>query len=411
VRLNYLGDVGLHIGKVIVAYRLWVNKAALKKDPTKELLRIYVKFCDKENLEVKEGMDEDAGNNEWTLKAKEELRLIENGNKDSIKIWRELEKHSEKGFDKIYKALKIKFDDTKGQSNYSDAGKEIVMDALKKKKLQQEKDGAVFYEFDDEKRKYVLRSNKTASYVTQDLGAAVARFNKHKFTESIYITDFRQKLYFKQLFEILEGIGYGFSDKMTHVPFGTVKFGKEIIASRKGKLILLQDVIDKTIEKASKEVKKRKTKGDPAKIGIGALKYAILYVSPIKDVEFSWEKALSFEGNTGPYLQYTYARASSILAKKKPGKYKVTNLEEKEIELLKKMYEFPEIVEHAAREYNPALVATYAFELASKFNEFYHDCPVIGSETEQFRLNLVNSFRFVIKNSLGLLGIEVMKEM
>jgi arginyl-tRNA synthetase len=232
----------------------------------------------------------------------------------------------------------------------------------------------------------------------------------------IYVTDFRQELHFKHLFAILKKFGYDFSDKLVHVGFGTINFGKEIMATRKGKIILLEDVLRKTIEKAEEEIKKRETKGDAEKVGVGAIKYAILKNDPKRDVNFSWEQALNFEGNTGPYLQYSYARASSILKKSKnkqakkikQGKFKP---DKEEIKIIKMANDFPEIIKKSAEELNPAIIANYCFELAQAFNEFYHACPVIGSEKEEFRLNVVKIFRQVIGICLDLLGIETMEEM
>ena len=273
-------------------------------------------------------------------------------------------------------------------------------------------------------KKFILRSNQTASYITQDLGAAVDRNKNYKFDKMIYVTDFRQEGHFSALFTILKQLGYDFTPKLFHLGFGTVKFGNEIIASRTGNIILLEDVLNKTIEKAKQEIFKRKTKGDATKVGVGAIKYIILKNEPIKDVQFSWEAALSFEGNTGPYLQYSYARASSIIKKAKSKNFDKSdwNVESKlqrplvkeEISLVKKISDFPEIVITAGNKMNPALIANYSFELAQIFNEFYHNCPVLSDENkseEAFRLRLVDSFRTCLKNSLHLLGIEVMDEM
>jgi arginyl-tRNA synthetase len=246
------------------------------------------------------------------------------------------------------------------------------------------------------------------------LGAAVERYKKYKFDKMIYVTDFRQKEHFSQLFQILKMFGYDFSDKLFHLPFGTVKFGNEIIATRKGDIILLEDVLNRTIEKAEKEIKKRKTKGDSEKVGVGAVKYIVLKSSPSADVQFSWEQALNFEGDSGPYIQYSYARASSII--KKAGKFNkskinLNNLTSHEFDLIKKISTFPEAVQKSGLSLNPSLIANYSFELAQLFNEFYHACPVIGDKSESFRLMLVDAFRATLKNSLYLLGIEVMEEM
>ncbi|VVB83041.1 Arginine--tRNA ligase [uncultured archaeon] len=413
IGINYLGDIGLHIGKLIVAYELWLDKTALQKDPVSELLRLYVKFNSKEKSEITEGLEEEFQDNEWTQKAKEKLKLLELGDKKTEKIWNDIRKASGKGFDKVYDLLNINFNETVGQSQFAEHGKKIITSALTSGKAKTEKDGAVYVEVNGQK-KFILRSNKTASYITYDLGAAVERYKKYKFDKMIYVTDFRQKEHFAQLFQILKMFGYDFSDKLTHLPFGTVKFGNEIIATRKGDIILLEDVLKKTIAKADEEIKKRKTKGDAEKVGVGAVKYIVLKSAPAGDVNFSWEQALNFEGDSGPYIQYSYARASSII--KKVGKFnkskiKIENLEKNEAMLVKKIYEFPEVVLNSQKSLNPSLIANYSFELSKIFNEFYHSCPVIGDKSEAFRLLLVDSFRTTLKNSLYLLGIEVMEEM
>jgi len=418
VGINYLGDIGLHIGKLIVAYELWVDKAVLKKQPVNELLRLYVKFCGKEKTELQEGLEEELQENEWTKKAKEKLKQLELGDKKTEEIWNEIRKASGKAFDKIYDMLKIDFTETTGQSKFSDKGRQLVIDALEKGIAKKESDGAVYVEIGKDNKKYIQRSNETASYITYDLGAAVERFKKYKFDKMIYVTDFRQKSHFESLFAILKLMGYDFTDKLVHLPFGTVKFGNEIMATREGKIILLEDVLEKTIKKAGEEIKKRKTKGDAEKVGVGAVKYIILKNEPIKDVQFSWESALNFDGNAGPYLQYSYARASSIIRKAKNfnknnrrAKAEMKNLTNFEINLIKKIADFPEIVERAGKQMNPSLIANYSFELAQIFNEFYHNCKVIGDKEEALRLRLVDSFRTCLKNALYLLGIEVMEEM
>jgi len=418
IGINYLGDIGLHIGKLIIAYELWLDKKALKKDPVNELLRLYVKFCGKEKTGIQEGLDEEFQDNEWTTKAKEALKKLELGDKKTEKIWNEIRNASGNAFNKIYDILDIKFTETTGQSQFSNKGRSMVIDALEKGIAKREKDGAVYVELNKDNKKYIQRSNETVSYITYDLGAAVERFKKYKFDKMIYVTDFRQKAHFESLFALLKLMKYDFVDKLIHLPFGTVKFGKEIMATRTGDIILLEDVLKKTIEKASNEIKKRKTKGDPEKVGVGAIKYIILKNEPASDVQFSWAQALSFEGNTGPYLQYSYARASSILKKAKKTNFnksnkkaKIKQLTKEEINLAKKISDFPDIVEKAGETMNPSLIANYSFELSQIFNEFYHNNKVIGDKEEAFRLRLVDSFRTCLKNALYLLGIEVMTEM
>jgi len=425
IGINFLGDVGLHIGKLIVAYELWLDKKALKEDPIKEFLRLYILFCQKEKSEISEGIDteEDFADNEWTNKAREKIKLLELGDKKTHQIWEDIRVQSGKGFDRVYQLLKVNFNETTGPSKFAERGKTAVMEALRKGLAKSEKDGAVYMEFEKENlpKKYILRSNGTASYMTYDIGAAIERDKKYQFDKIIYITDFRQNLHFQQLFAIFKRFGYNFSDKCKHIGFGTVNFGKEIQATRTGNIILLEDVLKKTIEKAKAEIKKRKTKGDPEKIGVGAVKYIILRNEPIKDVEFSWDSALNFEGDSGPYIQYAYARASSIIEKAKKTKatkesktkVKIEAIAEQETQLAKKIAEFPNIVKEVTEKFLPNLLASYSFHLAQAFNEFYHSCPVItaDAETKARRLKLIDAFRTTIKNSLYLLGIEVMEEM
>jgi len=412
IGINYLGDVGLHIGKLIVAYELWLNKQALKKDPVAELLRLYVKFCTKEKTKIREGLQEEFQDNIWTKKAKEKIKLLELGDKKTEKIWNEIRMHSGKGFDKVYNMLNINFTETTGQSKFTERGKQLVINALERGIAHRE-GRAVYVELNGQK-KYILKSDETASYITQDLGAAVERAKKYKFNKMIYVVDFRQKQHFESLFSLLKLMKYDFAKNLIHLPFGTIRFGKEIMATRKGDIILLEHVLNKTIEKAKQEIKKRRTKGNPTKVGVGAVKYIILKNEPARDVQFSWEQALSFEGNTGPYLQYSYARACSIIKKAKnfnKSQFKKKKLTNQEIELIKLISIFPQIVQDAGKQMNPALIATYCHELAKSFNEFYHSCKVLGDNSEGFRLKLVNAFRTTLHNALHLLGIQTMDEM
>ncbi|MBR9704746.1 arginine--tRNA ligase [Candidatus Pacearchaeota archaeon] len=421
VGLNYLGDVGLHIGKLIVAYELWLNKDALKKDPVNELLRLYVKFCSKEKSKVQMETEEELVDNEWTNKAKEKIKLFELGDKKTIKVWKSIYKSSMKGFNKVYDTLKVSFHDYTGQGQYETKGKEIVIEALKKGIAKQVDDGGIyFHPLKDnlEKKKFILRNNKTASYITYDIGAAYERNKKYNFKKIIYITDLRQMEHFQSLFSFLKNMDYDFAKCMTHIPHGTLRFGNEIMATREGKVILLEDVLNKAIEKAKSEIKKRKTKGDPEIVGVGAIKYIVLNSSPQRDINFTWNQALSFEGNSGPYLQYSFARATSIIKKAKNfnkgdtkinlKNYKFTT---EELTLIKKISDFPQIIIKAESDLNPAIIANYSFQLAQIFNEFYHACPVLKTNEEAFRLRLIDSFRTTLSNSLHLLGIEVMDEM
>lgn len=410
--INYLGDIGLHIGKLILAWELWLNRQELKKNPEKEFLRLYVKFCELEKKEFSENEEEDYEGNEWTKKAKDKLKLLEQGDKKIIKIWKEIEKNSLSGFNRVYKVLNVKFDEVTGQSKYSEAGKKIILKALKEKLAYKDTSSAVFVDLDNLPKKAILRSNGTASYITQDIGAAVSRFNKYNFNEMIYITDYRQQLHFKQLFAILEKFGYNFHKECKHLPFGTINLEGEILATREGKVVLLEDVLNKAIEKGKQEIKNRNSKGNPNSIAVSAIKYTIIKNEPIKDVSFSWDRALSFEGDTGPYLLYSYARAKSILRKAKYSKkFKIIQLSDQEKRLITLIKGFPEIVNQAYNQLSPNLIANYSFHLCQAFNEFYHTNKVLGAQDQEFKLALVGSFSQVLKNALSLLGISVIEKM
>ncbi len=430
IGINYLGDTGLHIGKLIHAYKLWGDDKKIRKNPGKELLSLYVKFCKKEKVRTDKEVKKNPGqedkeeyiSNEWTEKAKEELKKLERGDKENKKIWEKLKKYSLNSFEKVYKILGIEFDEITGQSKFSKKGKKVVNKALKKKIAQKRGGGevAVKLEKDNLPDKVILRKDKTALYSTQDLGSAVKRYEKYKFDKMIYVVGSEQELYFKQIFKILEKLGYKWSDNLIHLPFGLISIEGGKISSREGKVVFLEEVLNKAKQEALKQIKKKnpklKNKKKTAeKLGISALKYSTLSKEPIKNIKFSFKEALNFEGESGPYLQYSYVRASSILKKtRKKGKYekgKIIEFDKEEVKLIKKLDLFLETVKKAKQKLNPSLIANYAFELASLFNEFYHSCQVIGSEKQAFRLKLVESFKKIMKLSLQLLGIEPVEEM
>lgn len=258
----------------------------------------------------------------------------------------------------------------------------------------------------------LTRGDKTGLYILRDLAYTIEKGKKGR---NIIVLGEDQKLYFEQLKQALILLKKPVPE-VVHYSFVLLKEGGKM-ATRSGEVVLLEEFISEAIKKAEKGLKERKTGGDAKKIGIGAIKYSMLRNENNKNITFDWEQALNFEGDSGPYLQYSYARASSILRKanKKTGKNniktKIHNLKEQEIKLIKKLLNFPEVTKKASESLSPHIIANYSFELAQSFNEFYHSCPVIGSKEEGFRLKLVDSFRKVIKNSLHLLGIEVMEEM
>jgi arginyl-tRNA synthetase len=325
-----------------------------------------------------------------------------------------------KGFEETYKNLGIKFDVCLYENEFKNEGKKIAGELLNKG-FGFEHDGSVVIDLE----KYglpntvLVRSDKTSLYLTSDLALTVYKFKKFKLNESIWVVGSEQNLHFKQLFKILEILGYKWATNCKHMNYGIVTLHGSKMSSRSGEYILLDDLVDEIIEKGIEEVNKRnsglsedKIKEISKKIGIGALKYDILKVDRNKNVDFNPSKAIKFEGDTGPYLQYTIVRCNSILRNiNKKRKIEIKEINNYEKELLKKFLEFSEVIERSNENMRPNLICNYAFELATSFSKFYENCKVIGDKEEGFRLGLVKKTKEVLEICLGLLGIEVPDKM
>jgi len=348
------------------------------------------------------------------------LKKFEQGNKTVSNRFKKIVNTCVKGQTKILSELGISYDYFDNESDYLNKATNILNLLKKTKKLYEDKDKRFYLDqsgtpVENQMRSPVLvltRSNGTGLYPLRDIAYNLYKMKKTK--ENIIILGEDQKLYFQQIKEALKLLNSP-APKEVHYSFILLKEeGKsKKMATRKGDVVLLEDFIKEAIEKAKREIIKRKTKGDPKKIGIGAVKYAILKNNNNKVIHFNLDEALNFEGDSGPYIQYSYARASSILRKAQIKKKttKISKLEKKELELIKKLSKFPEIVLTAYKNLNPSLIANYSYQLAQIFNEFYHSCPVIGSEQESFRLELIKAFKQTLKNSLHLLGIDTIERM
>ena len=310
----------------------------------------------------------------------------------------------------------IEFDYFDYESKYLEPGRNILRELEKTGKLFKDEEGRLVLnqagtEVENKMKSPVLvltRNDGTGLYPLRDIAYTI---DKCKSGRNIIVLGEDQKLYFEQLKQALILLRKPYPE-VVHYSFVLLKdIGK--MSTRRGEVVLLEEFISEAISKAKKIAKTKKTKGSPEKIGIGAIKYAMLRNDNDKNITFDWEQALSFEGDSGPYLQYSYARASSILKKAKSKKIKlnIPELQPSEIKLIKELLRFPEIVEHASSHLSPSIIANYSFQLAQTFNEFYHSCPVIGSKEQAFRTELVKKFRIVMKNALGLLGIDVLEEM
>src|SRR3989344_4002467 len=396
-KINYLGDWGTQFGKIIAGYKKFGNEKELKKDPINHLLDIYVK----------------ANKEEYEDEARLWFKRLEQGDKEALKLWKKFRDLSLIEFNKIYKTLNIKFDFISGESLYNKKTKEVV-NVLNKKNLIKESDGALIINLE----KYDLvvcliqKKDDTTLYSTRDMAAAIDRYKKYKFSKMIYEVGSEQKLHFKQVFKVLELIGYDWAKNCVHVDHGLYlgKDGKKF-ATRKGKTVFMKDVINETIELAKQIIEKKnpklKNKNEIArKIAVSAIFYGDLKNNRINDIIFDIEKFLDFEGDTGPYLLYSYVRANSILKKaNKANKLKIKNISEKEFLLIKKLSQFNDVLINSSEHMSPSILANYIFDLAQLFNEFYHSSQVIGSEKEDFLINLVLAFKNTIGKCLNLLGI------
>ena len=410
VRANYSGDTGMHIAKWIWCYLNFHAKEELTDDE-EWISGIYVDAVKRltENEDLQEQVNEI------------NKKIEEKSDKKINDLWKKTRKLSVKSWDKIYQELGTKFDRHYFESEIEMAGKDISRD-LQKKGLAVISEEALIMDL----KKYnlgvwvLLRKDGTVLYSAKDLALAHKKIQDQKLDRYIIITGDEQNMYFQQLFKTLELMEMPKADKFKHIGYGMVRLPHGKMSSRTGDNILYSNFKDGVFEFAKKGIlekwprlNKKETEKRALKIAIASMKYSMLGQDPNRNIIFDKEKALAFEGNTGPYLQYSYARASSIIRRSKSenSKVKIKNLTKEEIELLSTIDKFPEIVHKAGKQMNPALIANYSYELAKTFNEFYHCCPVIGDENQGLRLNLVEAFRTTLKNSLYLLGIETMEEM
>lgn len=423
IRANLNNDRGIHICKSMVAYQKFgKNKTPGKTKSDHFVGEFYVKFNKKSKINKK--LEDDA---------KECLRKWEAGDKETIALWKKMNKWALDGFRETYKLFKIKHDRNYYESEIYNYGKEIVAEGIKKRIFKKQKDGSVIINLKKENlgEKILLRADGTSVYITQDLYLAKLKDKEFDLDWSIYVVGNEQDYHFNVLFAILKKLGYDL--ELKHLSYGMVNLPEGKMKSREGTVVDADDLIKNVQNLVKKELtsrtklSKKELESRSLKIALAAIKYFLLKVDIKKNMLFNPKESINFEGDTGPYLLYSYARASSILrrvtqahtgsskiqtkAKPRPAKTEIKNFEKQEFELAKKLSQFPEVVLSAYKNYNPSLIANYSYELAKTFNEFYHACPVINSENQNFRLNLVKSFRIVLKNSLNLLGIETLEEM
>ena len=416
---NHIGDWGTQFGKLIVAYKNWLNKKAYEEDPIGELERIYVQFSD----EVKK-------NPALEYEAREELKKLQLGDEDNQKLWKEFIDISLKEYNKIYDRLDVNFDYYYGESFYNDM-MPSVLEELKEKGIAREDQGALVVFFENDKLPPAIVQKKDGSflYTTSDLATMKFRKNNLNVDEAVYLTDDRQQNHFKQVFEIGEMLGEPYNYKKTHVVFGIMRFGDGMIfSSRSGNIIRLVDLLDeaktqvkKIIDEKNPNIPEDEKENIAEIVGSGAIKYFDLSQNRTSDITFTWDKVLSFEGNTGPYLQYTYVRIMSIFRKLKEENIDIENeniiLDDMtgiERELAAELLRFPQAAVKSYESYRPNIIADYLFDMAKLFNNFYNSSSILKEENKKVmdaRILLAKKTAFVLKEGLGLLGIKTVDRM
>jgi arginyl-tRNA synthetase len=410
--VNHLGDWGTQFGKLISAYNRWGNAAEVEAVGINELLRLYIKFH--EEAEKEPALEEEA--RAWFVK-------IEQGDEEATRLWKWFVEISLAEFKKIYDLLGVSFESFTGESFYNDK-MAAVIEELTAKSLLEEDDGAKLIRLDAYNMSPALMLKKDGSslYHTRDVAAAFYRKKTYNFAKAVYITDYAQNLHFQQLFKIIEVMGYDWAQDMVHVPFGRVSLEGASLSTRKGNVIKLEDLllqaIDKTREIIEAKNPNMENKEEVARqVGVGAVIFSDLYANRIKDVVFSWEDALSFEGESGPYVQYTHARTCSLLRKAAdaghalPGdtiEHPALLLGTAAIGVVTELARFGEKVEQAMHKLEPSLISRYLIDLAQAFNRFYHECPIVVEDAalREARLALVKSVQITMRNGLALIGLE-----
>jgi arginyl-tRNA synthetase len=419
VGINHLGDWGTQFGKQIVAYRRWGNEQEVEQGGVRELVRLYVKFH--EEAEQHPELEEEA---------RAEFVKLEQGDAEAKRLWAWFIEVSYKQFNKIYDLLGVSFDSDTGESFYNDKMAEVVQE-LSNKQLLTEDEGAMIVRLDDYNMPpaLIIKTDGATLYHTRDITASLYRKRTYDFDKCIYVVDYAQNLHFAQWFKVVELMGYEWAHKLEHVAFGRVSMEGGGFSTRKGNAIWLEDVLTQAIEKTLAIIDEKNpnlpNKEEVARqVGVGAIVFNDLRTNRIKDVIFSWEEILNFEGETGPYVQYTLARACSLFRKTalKYGEASV-DLSQVDVDLselcgpeaqtvLKEIYVFPQRIRLAMEKLEPSFISRYLVDLAQAFNRFYHECPIVidDEQVRNARLALVQATVTTLRNGLRLIGLAAPEE-
>lgn len=413
VRINYLGDWGTQFGKLITAYKKWSSPQAVEERGIDELLDLYVKL----NAEAEKSPELIEEARAWFVR-------MENNDPEALAVWNWFREISMQEFERVYKMLDISFDSCTGESFYRDKVPGLI-EELRRKNLLEESQGALVIDLGAYHMPSCLitKSDGGSIYHSRDIAAAIDRKKKYGFEKCLYITGAEQSLHFKQVFKAVELMGYSWADELVHVPFGLVSLDGAKLSSRKGNMVYAEDILKEAVERAMEQIREKNPsladKEDTAeKVGVGAVIFHDLYHQRIKNVDFAWEDVLNLEGATGPYVQYAYARAKSILRKSgdivKADDINYHKLaDDAAFSLVKILSGYEDAVVNAARGYEPSVIARYLITLTSAFNHFYQKCPILQAvEEERYaRILLVTIVQDVIADACGLLGTKCPEEM
>lgn len=410
VGVNHLGDWGTQFGKLIVAYRKYGDEQTVIQNGIDELVRLYVLFHSE--AEKDHSLDD---------LAREEFAKLEKGDEENKKLWKWFIEISLTEYKKTYAQLGIEFDSYCGESFYYDKIPAVIS-RMREKNILKIDGGASIVDLSDYDMPpcLILKSDGSTLYPARDIAAAIYRKQTYDFSKCIYVTDAGQSLYFRQWFKVISLMGYDFENQLVHIPYGKVSIGGEKLATRTGNVILLKDLFKTAVDKVLTIMNEKNpdlpNKEEAAEaVGVGAIVFHYLSGGRIKNIDFTVEDALSFDGNTGPYAQYTYARTCSILAKAGDAVIKAENADkyvataEEEFELIKQLSLFPEKVKSALDAYEPSFITRYIFDTATVFNRFYHNCPVLSADSEEVtatRLMLTKATGIVLKSAFSLICMK-----
>ena len=406
VGINYLGDWGTQFGKMIVAYKMWGDRDAINEGGIDKLVELYVKFH--------HAAEEDPALND---EARAEFHKLELGDEENIALWKWFIEISVAEYKKTYAQLGIEFDSYKGESFYTDKMPAQVQ-KLRDMGLLKIDDGASIVDLEEYNMPpcLILKRDGSTLYPTRDIAAAVYRKQTYDFDKAIYVTSAGQSLHFAQWFKVVELMQYDWHDKLVHVPYGTVSINGAKLATRTGNVILLKDLFAQAIEKVSEIMDEKnpnlENKDKVAEaVGVGAIVFYYLSSNRIRDINFVLEDALTFDGNTGPYVQYTYARTCSLIEKAKEKELggKVVFTSDDERELVKTLARFPEKVLEALDLYEPSVVTRYILDVATAFNRFYHNCQILSAtdvDVLSTRVALTKATNYVLGNAFELICLK-----